>query len=200
MQRDAHHLHPPGGLPCQCQTRHDRFGVYSELVTPKTGCNVRVGFSIHRRIEAKGNAGRSAQGFRQVKDPAHLTDRLDVDLFDAGEQRQPQFGMRLPDPGENDPLRRHTGIKSALQFTAGNDIRPAAQLHDPAQKNRMGIGLDGIVDGMRQAGKGRPEASVTFSEMAQVVEVTRLCAPGNEVPQATLRFAAKAEAVTYVIK
>ena len=142
MQRYTAHIQPRQ----IAEPRIDRRGIANrdaKLVLGFARRNLRVGARIDIRIDAQDAIGADgACGGNGRKLDAFFFG-LDIELPDCAVEPLRHFSLRLADPREDNPVRRHPSRQCPLEFAARHNIGAHARVRQDAEHREVGIGLHG---------------------------------------------------------
>ena len=125
----------------------------AELVLLAAGRDLVVGPGIDIGIDAQGDPRRDPGPGGDGGDQVEFRFRFDIELVDAGAQRQGDFLLRLADAGKHDPAGRNARGKRPAQFAARHDIGAGAQPGERRNDRLVGVGLQGVADRGGQPGE-----------------------------------------------
>ena len=114
----------------------------AELVLRLARGDLGVTAGRHVRIDPEGDGRALAQAFGDPGDSGHFRLGLDIDLADAGLEREGDLGGGLADPREDDLFRRHPGGQGAADLAFGNSVGARALTGQSPEDGEIGIGLD----------------------------------------------------------
>ena len=101
--------------------------VDAELVLAEAGGDVGVGIGKDVGVDAESKARRELELAGTGSQKCKFCFAFDVELKDAGVQREVNLRCRFANSGEDDAARRiRCGREDALQFAAGDDVESCA--------------------------------------------------------------------------
>ena len=131
---------------------------HTELVVAQAGRDVRMALRVDVGIDPQRDAGGHAVRRRQLVEALELARRLDVDGVHVEGHGAGQFGRRLAHPGEDDLARREPAAQRDVDLAHRVGVDPAAERAQQADDGQRGVGLEGVVDGVRVIAEGGVEA------------------------------------------
>ena len=137
---------------------------------------MRIGdihLGIHTQTDRRDHAERSGDRRQQ----RHLRRRLDIDQLDPGTERLAQLMRLLPHPAEDDLRRRKAGRERLGHFTAGDHVAPAPRFADHRQDPATGIGLERVVQLVRDPLERRAEPSDPLADHRRRIHIGRRTGP-----------------------
>ncbi len=177
VQRDA------GQGGCPQGDGADAAEIDAELVLRLAGRDLGVGARIDIGVDAQRDRRARAHRHGDFAQRLELGLRLDVDLMDAGGQREFHLVARLADAGEDDARRRDAGGEGAAQFALRDDVGAGAEQRQGADHREVRIGLDGVADRRALIGKGVGEAPILRFERGARIAIERRADGGGDARQ-----------------
>ena len=148
--------------------------VDAELVLAQAGGDVgmRVGEDVG--IDAQGEAGDALEFAGAGGKQGEFGFALDVELEDAGVEREVDFRGGLADAGEDDAADGFgCGGEDALKFAAGDDVETRAMRGEELEDGERGVGFDGVADEVIAAREGLLKEAEALGDLVGGVDVER---------------------------
>ena len=81
------------------------------------------------------------------------------------------FLARFSNSGKHDAPPGNTNLKQAIQFSAGDNIETATRASKQPKQRKIGIGLYGITDGVRNSAKGMAKAAECREDTGAAIDI-----------------------------
>jgi hypothetical protein len=132
-----------------------------------------MGLIVDVRVDAKSGLGLGARCFclHQLDEVLQLLLRLDIEVSDAGIQSFDDLPVGLAHTGVNDFGRIAARLKDAIQLSAADDVKPAAQRGHEPKDVHVAARFNGETDGRLQLPVGLLDLAQMVLERGLAVDV-----------------------------
>src|SRR3954462_15249227 len=121
-------------------------------------------FCIDIRIHAQAYRCLAAKLARDVVESLQFAFRFDVEAQDACAKRLAHLVARLADSGKHRLARAAASRHYSRQFTAGNDVKTAAQAGKQVQDGEIRVGFHRVADKMWPRSESRVITQISLFE------------------------------------
>ena len=106
---------------------NSRLDIHAKLILLETGGNIRVCAGIHIGIDTNSNRCAGLQLLGARIDASQFIQRFYIEHQDTRFESVINFVITLSHTRVHNGIRRKTGLKATVKFTAGNNIKSAAE-------------------------------------------------------------------------
>ena len=131
-------------------------------------------------VDTHGDTGRLAQTLGDRLDAGQFASRFDVNRLQTERNGLFELRRRLPDAGEDDLVRLESHAPRHLDLPDGVGIGSAAEPVQQPADGEVGIGFEGVVQGVRVAVERLIERGESFPQKRGAIDVERRAFGGGD--------------------